>query len=185
MTERNLSWLPTVEGLEVDPSHTHMLGHMKSPQVRLRTPDGLITLDIDLKPNGTPAGAGHTTFKTKHGTRTFDRHGVDDSFYVENWKKLSLGEILAEQLVRARQAIKEAEDSVVVPGLQFKPMVTPVQLAKYRADLNLGLGVTLVPGGLRHGIHRLQEAQPLRARGSQGAHGLLRLRAALPGDVRS
>lgn len=143
---------PAVEGLKVDPKTKGLRGEM----VRLVTEDGLISLEIDLTGDRSqPSGSGHTSFVTKHGVRTYDRIGVDDSFYVTDWKTKgvveNLAEILTEQVKRARESIERINNSVIVPGLTFSPTLTAAQVEEHREKLRKKLSVSFAPGGFGTG----------------------------------
>lgn len=50
--------------------------------------DGInIKINFGDDPNGYMLADGHVTFTSSKGVRTFDRHGVDDSFYIDNPRK--------------------------------------------------------------------------------------------------
>jgi hypothetical protein len=116
-----------------------------------------VTIRIEMNGNGDYMhGCGHTNFTTCHGERTYDRTGVDDSFYVHAaWLKTpaetpeQVGATLLEQLARVAKSREHAKQSVIVPGLGYS--VTPEQRAKYTADLIAGHAVRFTPSGFGTG----------------------------------
>jgi hypothetical protein len=70
--------------------------------------------DIRLELNG----AGHTNFQTIHGSRTFDRYGIDDSFYVDRHSHTvkDVVRIINEEIAKVRASQERAKDQELIPG---------------------------------------------------------------------
>jgi len=65
---------------------------------------------------------GHTNFKTEKGWRSFDRLGVEDSFYSP-WNSKELPDpatVIAEQLERIVKAKAADAERVDIPGLPYR-----------------------------------------------------------------
>jgi hypothetical protein len=101
-------------------------------------------------------GSGHVTFSTSHGERTFDRRGVEDSFYVDNpgYKYSTSARDPIEETNktirdmidrRIPEARLRADNSERVPGLSFT--VTPER----RDSLKKTGRLSLTPGGFGRG----------------------------------
>jgi len=120
---------------------------------------------VMTKPNDTefiflPGGSGTTNFETKDGRRTFDRRGVDDSFY---WKGYSffkratkrpladVKQILDEQLERIAKSRTFHETALKVP--QIGHSVSPDALTTYKAKLKAGKHITFTPSGFGTGYN--------------------------------
>lgn len=147
-----------IEGLELDPSHT---GEPEYRQVRLRSPDGLVWIDVDCGAEGelTPNQArcsGHTSYKGKNGVRSFDRRGVEDSFYVRDWdgKLMTVDELrttLVDQLGKARAALARDAEAMPVPGLPGGFTLTQAELENRRHQLTKTGYVRFMPTGFGTG----------------------------------
>lgn len=97
---RMMKEIRTPEGFERTTSETWYAGGKEWPVLKLESPD--VSIEIVFTPQRDPyrkdgydLGSGHVTFKTSAGERTFDRYGVEDSFYVDNplqWKNDRLWE---------------------------------------------------------------------------------------------
>ena len=100
-----------------------------------------------------PRGGGETQFNTAKGWRTFDRTGVEDSFY---WKVLYKGdkpkpfdEILKEQLERIVKSREYATSAISIPGIPFT--VSPEGLTKLKEDLKTKGSRSFMPSGFGTG----------------------------------
>jgi hypothetical protein len=93
---------------------------------------------------------GTTEFKAdvagKSSWFTFDRLGVDTSFYGDNLKTPDPNVVIREQIERSLQAIERKKSQVPVPGFpQF--LRTPEQLDNMRLEWLGGRVVRLMPSG--------------------------------------
>jgi len=98
----------------------------------------------------TYVASGHTTFKTTKGDYSFDRRGVDDSFYL----KLTDGpeEFLAtfrEQLKKIEATRARHANAVTVPG--FSALVSPEQKTEIIEKLRSGKAHEFRPAGFGTG----------------------------------
>jgi hypothetical protein len=98
-------------------------------------------------------GSGHVTFTTALGRKTFDRRGVEDSFYVE------AGDTAAEVAARIAERLKDVAESrarlsrsETVPGLPGKWSVTPERKAEIAAKLKDGREHEFRPSGFGQGV---------------------------------
>lgn len=97
---------------------------------------------------------GHVHFDAgKHGWRSFDRYGVESSFYINTPKSekevktfvQDVNKKILEQIVRAADAIKGYQNRIQVPGTQFT--VTPEGKAEIVEKLRDGQRHTFYPSG--------------------------------------
>lgn len=99
-------------------------------------------------------GDGTTNFATAQGRRTFDRRGIEASFY---WKPLYAGDerdplaVIPEQLARVAERRAFYENVLKIPGLPSAFVIAPDDLEKLRADLNRGRDRTFTPAGMGTG----------------------------------
>jgi hypothetical protein len=102
-------------------------------------------------------GSGHTTFTTARGERSYDRLGVEDSFYAyASATPEQVGAKLLEQIARVAKSREYVLSSVLVPGLGYS--VTPERKAKCIADLKAGRSISFTPSGFGTG-YRLSVRQ--------------------------
>lgn len=95
-------------------------------------------------------GSGHTSFDTKLGRRTFDRRGVDDSFYVDDVDTVeTVNEKVKRQIEKVAESVSRLARSMSVPKWGFS--VTPEQLDEIKAKLNKGQSHTFTPAGFGTG----------------------------------
>ena len=129
--------------------------------LRLTGPDGV---EVKIVYYGDPNGGsydvatGHVTFDSDKGRRSFDRHGVSDSFYIRNPER-DYNDNAPDPITQANEAIKDFIEvkipearariagSEKLPGSSF--LVTPQQKEKLRATG----GLTLTPSGFGTGYH--------------------------------
>ncbi|MBI4471438.1 MAG: hypothetical protein HY646_02145 [Acidobacteria bacterium] len=91
---------------------------------------------------------GHVGFETPKGRFSFDRRGVEDSFYVDVGDTVeSVDQKIAEQLERVEEARRRLARSVTVPGLPRPFELSPETLSTYREHLKAGRPVSLTPSG--------------------------------------
>jgi hypothetical protein len=84
----------------------------------------LSNLKDEIKFTFNPGGDGTTSFKVKDGWRTFDRIGVESSFYWKhfNYKgapKVYLNEVLNEQLERIAKSREYSKTAITIPQIGF------------------------------------------------------------------
>lgn len=114
-----------------------------------------LTKPDDTKIEFDQYGSGHTKFLTEKGWRTFDRTGVEDSFYHlpfehEKGKKIDLNALVAEQLARIEKSRDYFKSAISVPGLP-NFTVAPDRVAKLKADLKKFGVITFTPSGFGTG----------------------------------
>jgi hypothetical protein len=96
------------------------------------------------------AGSGHTSFATKLGRRTFDRRGVEDSFYVEPGLDVEKTNAqVLRQIEKVAESVARMERSVAVPIWGFT--VTPETLEEIKGKLTKGKTHTFTPAGFGTG----------------------------------
>jgi hypothetical protein len=99
-------------------------------------------------------GSGHTRFQTDKGAwLSFDRRGVEDSFY---WKPLDKdtretdpNKIIAEQLERIAKRQEYYRSAVSIPGIPFT--VTPDGIEDLKKRLTKDGSVSFMPSGFGTG----------------------------------
>lgn len=97
---------------------------------------------------------GTTAFETGRGWVSFDRRGIDNSFYVtpESLKKgATFAGIAQAQIDRVRLHLEQDAAKVTVPGLPIRPRRTPEQVEEIKARLKNGADVEFTPGGMGTG----------------------------------
>lgn len=98
-------------------------------------------------------GGGHTRFRIGNSWKTFDRRGVEDSFYwlqlFDTHKVKAPAELLPEQLLRIEKSRDYFKTAIAVPGLPFN--VSPVELLALKAQLAKFGVVTFTPSGFGTG----------------------------------
>jgi hypothetical protein len=96
------------------------------------------------------AGSGHTSFNTKLGRRTFDRRGVEDSFYVEPGLDVEKTNAqILRQIEKVAESVARMERSKAIPVLGFT--VTPEAFEEIKAKLAKGKSHTFTPAGFGTG----------------------------------
>lgn len=91
---------------------------------------------------------GHTSFTTSKGQRTFDRTGVEDSFYVDAKDTVkSVNAKIAEQITRVAESRARLARSETVPGLPGDWSVTPERRAEVGSALRTGGYHNFTPSG--------------------------------------
>lgn len=125
-----------------------------------------IEVEVTLMADGHAYVSGHTRFKIASGKwLTFDRSGIEDSFYPTKYVAKSesngyegsvvvmtpseLHALVLEQIVKAKAFIERHKTMIDVPGLPFR--LTPDRLAEHKQALKAGKHVTLLPGGMGTG----------------------------------
>lgn len=95
-------------------------------------------------------GSGHTTFYTSKGRMTFDRRGVDDSFYVTNRDDVeSVNATIAAQIARVAESRARLATCLTMPKYGYN--VTPEILERDRDLLKRGLVARYAPAGFGTG----------------------------------
>jgi len=122
---------------------------VKYPAVRFQPMIGDIEINIVIRaPKETrfSIGDGHVYFDTAKGRMSFDRIGVDDSFYIDaEDTPASVALIFKEQLNRIEECRARLARSLTVPGLGYN--LTPERLAEYQVVLKAGHSIRLAPSG--------------------------------------
>lgn len=99
-------------------------------------------------------GSGTTKFRVKDGWRTFDRRGVEDSFYWKPWNKhskIDFDDLLKRQFERIEQSRKYHETAIKVPDIGFT--IAPESLKALKSQLlNKGY-ITFTPSGFGTGYN--------------------------------
>lgn len=85
-----------------------------------------------------PGGDGSTSFNTERGWRSFDRTGVESSFYWKPWdykgaEPVDLNEVLKDQLERIAKQRDYFKTAIKIPEIGFT--ISPDGLAKLKGDL--------------------------------------------------
>ena len=112
--------------------------------------------------------SGHTRFKSANGRwHTFDRIGVEDSFYFASLYKgddnaYDVNAIVAEQLARIEKALAAAATAISIPGIPFT--VQPARLAAMKEQLAAGKCITFTPSGFGTGYVISKQAPKWDAR---------------------
>jgi len=107
-------------------------------------------LDTKVKSSWDTVASGHTTFSSAQGDRSFDRLGVEDSFYVNGDSTIqSVTEKINEQIERIKTSRQRLAQSESIPGLPF--LVTPETKASITAKLSSGKSHSFMPSGFGTG----------------------------------
>jgi hypothetical protein len=120
------------------------------------------------------SGCGHTNFDLQEDDygrrtwRTFDRRGVEDSFYhLPLWDsdktRYDVNKILQEQIKRVRHFLRRMETALPVPGIPGHTL-SPNKLVTFKARLKKHGQVSFHPGGFGTGYivttHMTRGAKP-------------------------
>jgi hypothetical protein len=104
--------------------------------------------------------SGHTSFTSTQGIRTFDRTGVEDSFYLNPQDGLvGLKSKIEAQIKRVAESRECIKSQVPIPGLGF--LVTEQRKAEVTTLLRAGKSTTFTPSGFGVG-YRLHHRQRSR-----------------------
>lgn len=107
------------------------------------------TIEIKLD----QSGCGHTSFLHKGNWLSFDRRGIEDSFYhLPMWDGGDVPDvnvIITEQIERVAEYLKVADTFIQVPDLPFT--VTPKRLAELKKQLGSNKSVSFMPSGFGTG----------------------------------
>lgn len=102
-----------------------------------------------------PFGGGTTRYKAPDGSwRTFDRTGVEDSFYWQPFtkgEKVNFDEIFTEQFRRIAERLEFFKTAVKVPDLGYS--ISPDRHAQIKADLKKGKHAAFHPSGFGTGYN--------------------------------
>lgn len=94
-------------------------------------------------------GDGTTRFTTTKGTRTFDRHGVNSSFYwTDEWDNKDGTKMVAElttHLARIEARRVFIATSITVPQIGYS--ISEQMRAEHQATLKSGRSITFTPSG--------------------------------------
>lgn len=96
-------------------------------------------------------GDGTTTFSTAHGERTFDRTGVESSFYHRLFgnEAVDLDAMVKEQLGRIEERRTYLASSIQVPVVKYR--IQPEDVARYRSQLKKRGVISFMPSGFGTG----------------------------------
>lgn len=108
-----------------------------------------------------PGGFGTTSFKVGDGWRTFDRRGVEDSFYwkpfsFEKGKKIDFKALFAEHLERIEKRRDYHKTAITVPDIKFT--VSPERLVTLKTELNKRGYISFHPSGFGTGYNILKRS---------------------------
>jgi hypothetical protein len=147
-----LNALPAPDGFTKEIYREKIGWHKKSitrPAVRFCTNDVEIQIIMGDMDSGS-AGDGHTFFDTVKGRKTFDRTGVEDSFYIEAEDTLAAASAkVQEQINRIAESRARLTRSVTVPHYGYN--LTLERLAEHQLTLRKGGRVQLAPAGFGTG----------------------------------
>lgn len=128
-------------------------GGEPTPELHFENAAEGVTIRISFWKDGEwMVASGHTDFDTAQGRKTFDRRGIDDSFYVEEGQTLEqVAETMNEQLEKVKASRERIANSVPVPGLPGSFLVTPEKREEISKLLNAGKTHSFTPGGMGTG----------------------------------
>jgi hypothetical protein len=95
------------------------------------------------------SGNGHTCYKGELGWRTFDRHGVSDSFYLGAFGDGDIAQIIQEQLDLIEKARERSKHMISIPGFSYR--VHKDELEAMKARLKSGQSQSFTPAGFGTG----------------------------------
>lgn len=105
------------------------------------------------------SGCGHTRFKVGEGWRTFDRLGVEDSFYhLPLWATHEippLNDIVAEQFERIAKSLAYHKTAVQIPDIPFT--TSPEAVGKLKDELKTKGVIRFTPSGFGTGYEVLRK----------------------------
>lgn len=139
------------------------------PVLRLFSPDVEIEVHFSGGRDSYELASGHVTFDTAMGRRTFDRTGVEDSFYVNNPAKVTwvnevdpiaeaneeIRRVIEERIPEARERLARSE---AVPTIPFT--VTPEVKQRITEELLAGRRHSFVPSGFGTGYTLTAHREP-------------------------
>lgn len=126
--------------------------------------------DGDIKIRFDQSGSGHTEYRAGEKWMTFDRRGVEDSFYhlplYEGMKVNPINAIVLEQIARINAARAFDQVAIDVPTIPFR--VSPDRADQLKQQVKRHGHVTFVPSGFgtgytvskKHGGHGCTRAKP-------------------------
>jgi hypothetical protein len=125
-------------------------------EIYLGKEDGSTTIRMEFVPGKAGEyylGTGHTNFKTARGSFTFDRTGVEDSFYIPNEIDVTakLHSTIQSQIERVGLSRERHNNSETVPGLNGGFLVTPEKKTEIATLLREGKTHTFYPSGFGTG----------------------------------
>jgi hypothetical protein len=135
-----------------DDSYWIASGKVERPNYTLTSPDGGIEIIFRT------GGCGTTKFRVGDKWYTFDRHGVDSSFYWLDWglseakkkkKTLDIGKIIAEQIARVQDRLLFHAGALDVPEIGHK--IAPERKGVLTAALKSEGHITFTPSGFGTG----------------------------------
>jgi len=118
--------------------------------------------------------SGHTNFASSKGWRSFDRLGVEDSFYSPYDAKAlkdmpDPSQVIAEQCDRVVKFNEVDARRLDIPGIPYR--ITPESRVERTAQLKQGKSITFVPSGFGTGLRvsakRSRHSKPMSAETAQ------------------
>lgn len=156
-----LRGIPTPDGFTREEKHDPGKGTAWDPEeyeVTFTSEDIKIRMVHSPTPEGKDTyvyhiASGHTDFKSAHGWLTFDRHGIEDSFYVQEDDTVeSATQRVMEQVQKCRDSMARHANTVRLPGIRFTCLKTQEQIAEITKKLRAGQRVDLAPSGMGQGV---------------------------------
>lgn len=147
-----LAAIPTPDGFVKTDVVEEWSPKQKWPGVQFVGHDGKTTIKVimhNVEDEYAP-GTGHTDFVTSRGSFSFDRHGVDDSFYVN--AEDTPAKVFDELLNQIRRVVESRErhlTSETVPFVGY--IVTPDRKVEIAATLRSGGVHSFTPSGFGTG----------------------------------
>lgn len=109
-------------------------------------------------------GSGHTSYKAAGAWYTFDRRGVEDSFYHQPMfstdKVKDPNAIVTEQMDRIAKQLEYKKTAVQIPGIPFT--TSPAGIADLKARLTKNGSITFTPSGFGTGYVIYSKKPPAR-----------------------
>jgi hypothetical protein len=101
--------------------------------------------------------SGHVSFTTSKGERTFDRTGVEDSFYVY-WRGVPAVQAeIEKQITKVAESRTRIDGMVSIPGIPF--LINPAEIEN-TAALIRGNGKRFLPSGFGTGYYLYSRSKP-------------------------
>jgi len=117
-----------------------------SDTVTFTSDDIIIEVHYDPNSDGDTI-SGSTKYNSAQGWRTYDRYGVEDSFYLGKYGEPinEVDRVLNEEIQRAKKGIEESKSLIGVPQIPF--MITEKSRVTYSEKLKSGKCISFTPSG--------------------------------------
>lgn len=144
-----------IDGIHVPEGFTKAVVQSEDKEeisISLTKPDDVwIRAELYNSPDEGLTGTGHTDFMNRGFRSTYDRRGIDDSFYVEGGASVAeivecINREVREQLARIEKSRAHALASTPAPGLGH--LLTPEQRAEIGKKLTRGGSHLFRPSGM-------------------------------------